>query len=336
MLNKLEIIKRLFSNSLSNLDLKNLFYWLNSEKGQNEIEGELEEKWSSFEQDERIPIDSNKMLSNIKNEISRPKAFQLSIVVRRFLPYAAILVVALVSAFFLNSYYKNSTNNIYHNTYTTFVTENGQRSKLVLPDSSVVWLNSGTSLSYLYNKKKKRSIVLNGQAFFEVKRDEKNPFLVESNGMKVKVLGTRFGVEAYAESDETVVVLESGSVELNYGLNDKNTKTLVPGDVAVFSEKTNTLQVRNTDVQKYISWKNNKLIFRNEPMREVIKDLERWFNVEVDVLDEEVFNSIFTGTITNQNYEQIFKLIEYSCSVKCKIETNNTTGLIPRVIMSKK
>ncbi|MCL3781849.1 DUF4974 domain-containing protein [Prolixibacteraceae bacterium JC049] len=334
MTRKLKRIKE--QTTSSHEELKDLFYWLNSAKGQSEIREELNEEWNSFESDENMEIDSHKMFSYIKSEIRKSPGIWLNITLKRLLPYAAMLVMVLGGLLWLTFSERNGGNNPYNDVYTSFSTANGQRAKLVLPDSTVVWLNSGTTLSYLFNEEKKRDVILNGQAFFQVRKDNERPFTVHANKMDVVVLGTCFDVETYDDDKETSVVLQSGKVRLNYKQRTSKVKVLHPGEMAVLDKVSNSLKVNRTDIQKHISWKNNLLIFKNEPMKKVIADLERWFNVEVTVLDHEVYNSIFTGTVTNESYDEIFQLIEYSCPIDCEIEPNNSTGKIPHITLKSK
>jgi ferric-dicitrate binding protein FerR (iron transport regulator) len=334
MLNKLNILKKFFAKIQNDEELKQLFYWLNSAKGQSEIEEELDSRWAKVKTEENVVVNSEKIFNNVKEQIGKEGIVRLNNTIKKFIPYAAILIIALAASFYF-SYIKSSSNNVYNNTYTSFVTENGQRSKVVLPDRSIVWLNSGTTLSYLYSKNEKRSIVLNGEAYFNVRKDKDNPFTVKANGIDVKVLGTKFGVESYPGVGKTFVVLESGSVELKYGNNENNVTKLVPGELATFDSANKSLEIAEVKPEKYVSWKDNKLVFRNEPMKNVVLDLARWFNIEIEILDEEVYNSIFTATITSENYQQIFNLIEYSCSVKCEISENHKTGKLPRITIVK-
>lgn len=333
MLKKLEILKKINADSFSKEELKDGFFWLNSEKGQHEIEAELDPQWNAFELDEKVEVDSDKMLQNIKREMKKSERVSVRKLAARYLPYAAILVVALTTFFGSRYYYKHIQMGAYADNYTSFVTENGQRSKVVLPDGTMVMLNSGTTLSYLYNDAEKRSVRLNGQAFFDVAHDKTNPFTVECDGVEVKVLGTRFGVESYSGSNTTSVSLEDGSVELSYGKDGM--KKLVPGELGVFNRESNQLLIETFDLENYNSWMNNKLVFKDTPMKEVITVLERWFNVDIDVNDEAVYSSIFTGTITSESYEQVFGLIEFSCEVKCEIQNRKSTDAIPQIIITK-
>lgn len=247
-----------------------------------------------------------------------------------------ILVGMIGILYFLSGNFSKVSENL--NLYTSVYTENGQRSKVVLPDSSIVWLNSGTTLSYpneFFGQNRK--VVLKGQAFFQVTHKKNDPFLVQANGLVITVLGTKFDVNAYSEEDETVVVLESGKIELTHQERKSFFYMMKPGEKATLSLSDNSkMKVSSVDASVYSSWKDGKLIFRNSPMENVVKRLRRWYNIDIEITDTKVYNSIYTGTIKNESYEEIFRLIEIACHVDCKIEHHYGKEAKPQITISKR
>jgi len=221
--------------------------------------------------------------------------------------------------------------------YTSVFTENGQRSKVILPDSSIVWLNSGTTLSYPINfSNRNRNVIVKGQAFFQVAHKKSHPFLVQVNGLIVKVLGTKFDVYAYPEEDEIVVVLESGKVELLHQEFDSFSYIMKPYEKATISLSDNRkMNITNVDPGIYSSWKEGKLSFRNTPIDEVVQKLKKWYNVNIEFNEPDALNSIFSGTISNESYEEIFRLIGIACNLDCKIIHNYNNEAKPQIIISK-
>lgn len=282
--------------------------------------------------------DEENLFLKIKDEISGKKASQVPIIKIVF-KYAAIIVflVSLTTVYYTNKQHINASYTTKTLTYTSFITENGQRSKVVLPDSSIVWLNSGTTLSYPSNfSVQDRKVSLKGQAFFQVYHKENNPFLVQANGLIVKVLGTKFDVDAYPENDKIAVVLESGKVELAHENIESFSYTMQPGEKATYNITDKAISLNYTDASIYSSWKDGKLIFRNESMKNVVDKLKRWYNINIEVTDAEVYNSIFSGTIQNESYEEIFRYIEIVCDVDCKLIHNYEKEAKPEIIISKK
>jgi len=221
--------------------------------------------------------------------------------------------------------------------YTTVVTGEAQRSMVVLPDSSIAWLNSGTALSYSNNfSGENRKVLLNGQAFFQVTHRNNSIFSVQAKDLMITVRGTQFDVEAYPEDKDIDVVLESGKVELTYQGFKTFSYNMQPGEKATYNTSINSLNVNRVDTLIYSSWKDGKLIFHNEPMKNVIEKLRKWYGIDIDVTDTGVYNSIFSGTIRNESYEEIFRLIGAVCHINCKLTHNYEKEAKPKIIISNK
>lgn len=250
---------------------------------------------------------------------------------------AAVFFFLLASAGVISYMANQSAGNLSSSQiYTTVSTNNGQTSKVTLPDHSVVWVNSGTTLSYnsgfgLQN----RDIKLSGQAYFQVERNEKIPLVVDCNNLQVKVLGTKFDVSAYPKNKEINVVLESGSVEL-LSSNDKSFDYLLkPGEMARFNNLNNELKIEKADTYKFTSWKDGVLIFKNDPMPEVFEKLERWYNIDIDIKSSKVEHQIFNATIVNENVDEIFELIKFTCAVNYRIVRSNQPDIPIKVIITE-
>ena len=220
--------------------------------------------------------------------------------------------------------------------YTTVSTTAGQNSKIILPDSSVIWLNSGTTLSYNTDfSLNNREIRLQGQAFFQIARNEKMPLFVTVNGFRVKVLGTKFDISAYPEDYNINVVLETGSVELLHEHDQSFDHILKPGEKAEFDIKTKNVLIGPVNVYKYTSWKDGVLIFENAQMDEALEKLERWYNIRIEVKDPEIYGLIFNATIINESVDEIFDLIRYTCSVHYKIIPSKDPEIPVKVILTR-
>jgi len=219
--------------------------------------------------------------------------------------------------------------------YTTVSTINGQNSKIILPDSSVVWINSGTTLSYNSNfAAKQRDIRLIGQAFFQVARNEKMPLTVTCNDLKVKVLGTRFDVCAYPNDNQISVILESGKVELLRDNIKSFGYTMISGEMAKFNISRKELSISKVNSNRLTSWKDGILYFKNDQMGDVFSKLERWYNITIEVKDPEVNKLIFNATIVNESVEEIFELIRFTCGVNYKIIPSKDPAVPVKVVVS--
>jgi transmembrane sensor len=162
----------------------------------------------------------------------------------------------------------------------------GQRSSLILPDGSKVWLNGGSRIKYRNGLENNglREVFLEGEAFFEVAKNKKKPFIVNTHGIKIKVLGTKFNVKSY-QSDPTIeTTLVEGSVSIN---ESKENIVLKPNEKAIFSKKKMNLELISVNPERDYAWKDGFLMVENESFGETIDKLERWYGVDLELIGGE-------------------------------------------------
>ena len=210
--------------------------------------------------------------------------------------------------------------------YNTLSVPYGKRSQLILSDGTKIHLNSGSSVRYpiAFMKNGKRQVFLDGEAFFDVAKDRERPFIVNSRELNIQVLGTRFNVSSYSDDDSTNTVLVEGAVRLfkkgvEYSL--ENASLLEPGYKATLEKTRKEIVFEKVDTEIYTGWVQGKIIFNRMPFKDILKKLERHYNVEIinnnKQLDEEIFTASFdTETITevlaafNMNYPINYKKVE--------------------------
>lgn len=198
----------------------------------------------------------------------------------------------------------------------------GMRSHVVLPDGTDLWLNADSKIKYgIPFIRENRQVELTGEAFLKVTKNGKAPFVVNAGAASVKVLGTRFNVKAYPEEEQIEIALSEGSVEFSGARIDgkKAEATLIPNDFLVLDRQTGNVRLENRDLEKYVSWHQNILIFDDTPMQEVAVTLERWYGVKVIVADPEINKYRFTTTFENESLFRVLELLELS-SPAIKIE----------------
>lgn len=226
---------------------------------------------------------------------------------------ALLLPVMIISLwyFFASRYPYQSTES-----YIAIDTPKGSKIKTELPDGTTVWQNSGSTVKYPRNfTRRNRQVFLTGEAFFDVKTDRLHPFFVTSGDLLIEVTGTRFNVTSYNDEEKSYIVLERGRITAKR-LNSPSSQqfSLIPGDRLVNSRGIGGAVSHNADVEKYISWINDKLIFRDDPLEEILKSLSRWYNVDIVVNDPEgrFRNLPFTMTIGNENLPQILEYLKHA------------------------
>ena len=181
------------------------------------------------------------------------------------------------------------------------------KSKVLLPDGSEVWMHTETSLQYGSQMNKDERIVnVTGEAYFDVAHDADKPFIVQTEGMRIVVHGTKFNVDAFPGSENTLVSLVEGSVSLE---TETENRFLKPGETATFNRKTLTLKVEKDDVHFASSWANTQLVFRNRSLGDICKLLSKWYRIKIDV-DPTLSNKYFyTFTLRSEPLDEILRIM---------------------------
>jgi ferric-dicitrate binding protein FerR (iron transport regulator) len=246
-----------------------------------------------------------------------------------FLKYAAILI--LLSGILPLLYYLKNQNRLPGKTelkYTSVVAKYKEMSQVILSDSSVVWLNSGTTLTYNNDYSVgNRDLSVKGEAYFDVRKNSKIPLIVTCDELKVKVLGTKFNVNAYPEDHQITVVLESGAIELMHTKIKSFSYKLNPGEMAHYNTASKDMTVEKANVADFTVWKDGLLVFKDTPMADVIKRLERKFNVDMIVGNPLVYEPAFNATFKDENLAEVLDYIRYSCHIRYKILKDNTNKI---------
>lgn len=182
----------------------------------------------------------------------------------------------------------------------------GKTFVITLSDGTVVNMNAGSSLKYpvQFIKGHNREVVLAGEAFFEVTKDKKHPFIVKTRGVDVKVLGTKFNVSSYKEDAEINTVLVEGSVSLSSATVPNEKEMLVPGEKGTWSNQKSGIAVEKVDTRIYTEWMTGELVFRKATFRDIIIKLERTYNVTIENNRKELLDKKFNASF-NKNIESI-------------------------------
>lgn len=205
--------------------------------------------------------------------------------------------------------------------YNTLLVPRGGEYHVVLEDGTRVWLNADSRLRYpVVFSEKERRVFLEGEAYFEVKRNPVRPFYVESRGQVVKVLGTTFDVSAYPEEEAVYTTLYRGSVGIEGG-RDGRLLVLVPGEQAELVVGSGEVVVRKVDVSQVTSWRSGIFVFEEQTLERIMLKLARWYNVTVFYRDEGVKALVFKGSIPKYgDFQSILNIIEKSSSVKFDVQ----------------
>jgi ferric-dicitrate binding protein FerR (iron transport regulator) len=315
----IQIITKYLAGSADNGEIINLGKWINDSEENKKYFEQLKNIWETTSKD-YFPknIKTDKALENVLQRISGRSH------VRKLWFYwekiAAVLLIPLLfgSIIWFNHGSKSvisSTQPVYSEVYATF----GTRTALKLIDGTLVWLNSGTSLRYPDKfVGKQRNVYLNGEASFEVANNASMPFNVQTSSLSIKATGTKFDVSDYSSDFKSEVILVSGKIFVNK-LDTNGTNRLLselnPNQHLVFNRHTKTFSLNDEDTYKYIAWKEGKLVFRNEPMNEVVKKLSQVFNVDIELKGSALQNYCYRATFQEESLNEILKLLKMSSPI---------------------
>ncbi len=264
-----------------------------------------------------IPFIESQKTSNYKNLLkllnnglflnSQPKFMQY------FLKIAAIIIFVLstsISTYYIFTGHTNSSNNLM--SYQTVVPL-GSQTKIVLPDGTVAWLNSGSTLKYNNSYgNENRSVYLTGEGYFEVQKNPKKPFLVYANDIKVKVLGTVFNVRSYTDENTIQVDLLEGKVDVSCeSFNNKEILSLLPNEKMVFNKATKALTTHKVDASRSSTWTTGKLCFVDASLEDIAKNLERKYDIHIQIQSQDIKDELFSGSLDlNQPINEILEYID--------------------------
>jgi len=222
-----------------------------------------------------------------------------------------------------------------HVVMQTISSRQGMVTQFDLADGTKVWLNSGSSLQFPVSfNGVLREVKVTGEAFFQVARNEKQPFRVHAKDLNIEVLGTSFNVVSYVDEKLSEVVLVEGKVNLSTEVDQLKIDfgAMHPGQRAVYKEEFQKVCTEEVNPEKYIAWLDGNLIFRNDPMEDVARRLSRWFNVEIVINDPEIKSYAYKATFRNENLSQVLSLLKISAPIDYKITGNK---LLPNGEYSK-
>ncbi len=204
------------------------------------------------------------------------------------------------------------------NELMTLLTPRGGNYKLTLQDGTRVWLNAQSSLRYpTFFSGKERVVELKGEAYFEVAHNSKQPFIVNTAAQKVKVLGTSFNINAYVNENSTITTLVTGRVQIN-DKSDRKLQVLVPRQQA--NNNGTTVTVENVDTDLYTAWKDGTFRFRSTPLPDALRQIERWYDLEIDYRDIPESIKIHASIARDSNLSTVIHALEKITGLKFNVK----------------
>lgn len=206
--------------------------------------------------------------------------------------------------------YSTKTNLIKELVYNELTVPYGKRFDLVLSDGTKVTVNAGTSIKYpvQFIRGKNRKVYIEGEAYFDVIKDLDHPFVVNANEINVEVLGTQFNMSSYPEDSSINTVLVEGSVRLFEEAKRQNPESytlLTPGNMAAWDKSQKDISIDKVDVEIYTSWKDGVMLFKRTPFSNIMKKLERYYDITIENKYQFLESQVYTASFNNESIEEV-------------------------------
>jgi len=316
-----ELIVKYLEGKLKPDEVRQFTSWLKADTAhqrllETEKENWFPEKGRDAELDQaaselRYKIGLNQSLENGFRKVARPARKILMNTIR----IAAIFIAGVIvtQVLHLTIFSAGSADNV----SCTVATERGQKSRLTLPDGTEVWLNTESKLAFSTEGfLADRQVELSGEAYFDVRHNDKKPFVVKTKAYDVEVLGTEFNVMAYEDIGRTETTLVKGKVKITKGEKELE---LNPGQKATF--EANRLSIKEVNVEQANSWKRNELRYEGISFRELIFSLERWFDVQITMIDPSLYDVKYSGVFKNdETIEEVLEALKITTSINYEVK----------------
>jgi len=325
-----EVLKKYLSGHFSLNDKAAVDEYFTKQQYDTELADALK---SHFQEQETATVtrDLSPLLEKIDHKIRRHSIKKPNTITRLWQVYARVAAVLLIPILVAAFYFYQNQPGEDSTTWVEIHSPYGARTHFSLPDGSTGWLNSGSVIRYPAQFHAARKIDLNGEAYFDVVKNPRSPFLVHAGSVDIKVLGTSFNVVSYDIDSVAEVVVTSGKVEVL--ANDKNMKQqLLPNERLVFNNLRGNAEKSVVDVQNYTSWKTGKLIFQNDNLGEVVRKLSRFYSVGFTIGENVDRSQSFRAIMEKENLEEVLRYMKLTMSIDYNIrerKTNNE-GLVTK------
>lgn len=236
--------------------------------------------------------------------------------------YAAILLVALVSGFYLSKLVDHSPAS-----WKQFHAENGSISSILLEDGSKIWLNANSTLS-MDEQKGQVTTKLTGEAYFEIKHNEKRTFIVDLGNIKIRDLGTSFNISAYPDEQYFRTTLIEGGLAIT-NPEGAGIRELYPNQTFRYDQTKGTYKLEELSTTVVTGWKENKFVFIDKPLAEICQEIEKWYGVSIMIEGEGLKQGIYTSVLRRPStVEQMMEMFKLTTGINYKVENQKNKETI--------
>lgn len=310
------IFKKYFNSILSPDEFDRFANFIRRSKNDKTISDLMSQEWSFYYADQEATKTNPSLLEKIKQKIlldERQKIIRTLNLYSVGLRVAAVLIIGLIITSIW--FFQNPRPADHEDMLQTVEIPYGARTSMTMPDGSQVWLNSGSTIRFANDFEKSREVDLEGEAYFDVVKS-KVPFKIHTRFGSIKVLGTAFNVDAYPDEGFSTT-LERGVIEFSDRHNEK--EVLKPGEQVKIVNDRVVKEVVDTEI--FTSWKKGRLIFKREPFPQMMKQLERWYNVRIEFSDSDFKGLWFSGTIEGESINEVMDMVCKSAPVNYEYDS---------------
>jgi ferric-dicitrate binding protein FerR (iron transport regulator) len=355
-----KLLEKFISGKISQEDEKELFDLVNKQELDGKITAWLYRRWDEsstrsigfhsvgiyekIRNNLNLHAQSSKEERDYANYVMDIENRKSSKFFLQFFKYAVVFIFAAASSYYL-ARFSGFGEKFVEGDFTEVRAENGSKSTILLPDSTVIKLNSDSYLRYPTNfTGMNRQVYFEGEAFFKVKTGLPHPFYVNTGNISIKVTGTEFNVKSFPDDEFIETTLISGSIiieEFDEEKQSKNQVVLNPNQLAVYHKSTSKLEITDLVIEEEIkkeiipkqavrittnapiiksselttAWKDDKFVFYNERLDELSIRLERWFDVNIEIVDEDLKEFRYIGTFENETIEQAMDALQLASTL---------------------
>ncbi len=309
------ILQKFVSGKYSLKEFLLIRHWFENKNNETELKIAIQQHWEQFANED---TEHNKDLSSVFNEIKQKIADEtpqnkLRIKIKKYyFRAAAVLLIPLLLYSTYSAFFKAAPK-LYSS--VEIVSPLGARTNFELPDGTKGCLNSGSTLSYETGFLHERSVHLTGEAWFDVTHQDNNPFNVYTKHLQIEDLGTQFSVAAYSEDETTDVVLQQGKVKV-HGLDKLFEYAMKPDEKYSYIIDKQKGNIQKVNAEQLSAWKDGLLIFRSEPLSDVLKRIGRWYNVDIVLNDPYLEKMKYRATFQEEQLEEVIRLISLTVPIE--------------------
>lgn len=312
------LLKRFVDGLYTRKDADDLLKHFHAGKYNTEISEAMDTVWEEMEEDEVSSLQHQQYREEARLLLSRIRKPEKRFSFIPYLRYVAMVVIILSIGWGGFRLIRSNQEKVL--TYTEVHVKNGEHKRVILPDGTSVTLNAGSYLRYPREFiTDVRRIEMNGEAFFEVTRDEEKPFLIHTKDADVKVLGTSFNVKAFDMDEQLTVSVQTGKVQVDL---PEAMMRLLPDEQFVMDKTKGEFQKRNEDARLSTVWIKGGLYFNRTPIRTVVNELVRMYNRTIEFASGAEYDDYIYGEHDNKSLEAVLKSIQYSTDIKYRIEND--------------